>query len=201
MNELPPFLDDPADTQEEILKATYAALCTHGYSDITIQRIGDEFPKSKSLLYHHYDGKDDLLRELLDYMIDQAEEMIPWDQGTAAEERIDVIVDHMFGAEDIWGDVDFSRALVELRAQAAHDDQYREHFTRSDRFVRKAIESIVRSGVEDGSFQSVDPAQTAAMFQVMGTGTMTQRVTNDDPALEECRAEFERYVRDCLLAE
>jgi AcrR family transcriptional regulator len=201
MNELPPFLDDSADTQEEILKATYAALCKHGYSDITIQRIGDEFPKSKSLLYHHYDGKDDLLRELLDYMIEQAEEMIPWDQTTGAEERIDVIVDHMFGAEDIWGNENFSRALVELRAQAAHDDQYREHFTRSDRFVRKAIESIVRSGVEDGTFQAVDPAETAALFQVMGTGTMTQRVTNDDPALEECRSEFERYVRDCLLAE
>jgi AcrR family transcriptional regulator len=79
----PLFDDEPADTREAIMQATYRALRAHGYARLTIQRIGDEFPKSKSLLYHHYDGKDDLLLEFLSYMLD-------WRESLCAEPRLDV---------------------------------------------------------------------------------------------------------------
>lgn len=201
MTESAPFLENPESTREEILKATYKAFCKHGYSDITIQRIGDEFPKSKSLLYHHYDGKDELLQDFLEFMIDQAEEQLPLQTGEGADEHIETVVDRMFHSGAFLNDDDFSRAMVELRAQAAHDDQYREYFSRTDRFISKHVEYIIRSGIEQGHFQDVDPKETAAMFQVMFVGTTTQRVTSDEAILEDCRAEFERYVRECLLQE
>jgi AcrR family transcriptional regulator len=199
MDHSPPFLEDPESTRAEILRATYEAFCIHGYSGITIQRISDEFPKSKSLLYHHYDGKDDLLLEFLGFMLDQAEEQLPLQTGTRADDHIELIVDTMFMSGDILNDDDFSRAMVELRAEAAHDEQYREHFSRTDRFVSKHIEHVIRSGIEQEVFREVDPKETAALFQVMFVGTLTQRVTSDEPILENCRPEFERYVRECLL--
>ncbi|MEF8774483.1 MAG: helix-turn-helix domain-containing protein, partial [Halobacteriales archaeon] len=55
------FDADAEDTDEALMAATYRALCEHGYADLTIQQIGAEFEKSTSLLYHHYDGKDELL--------------------------------------------------------------------------------------------------------------------------------------------
>jgi len=94
---------------------------------------------------------------------------------------------------------DFAQALVELRTQAAHDEDYREYFTRSDRFVRKHIVHTIRSGIEQGVFQEVDPQETAALFQIVFSGTMTQRVTSNDDVFDDARAEFERYVRNCLL--
>jgi AcrR family transcriptional regulator len=201
MKQSAPFLENPESTREEILKATYEAFCKHGYSDITIQRISDEFPKSKSLLYHHYDGKDDLLLDFLDFMLDQAEEQLPLQTGEGADDHIELIVDRMFLSGEIMNSEDFSRAMVELRAQAAHDEQYREYFSRTDRFISKHVEYVIRSGIEQGVFQDVDPEKTAALFQVMFVGTTTQRVTSDESILEDCRAEFERYVRECLLEE
>ncbi|PSP70021.1 TetR/AcrR family transcriptional regulator, partial [Halobacteriales archaeon QH_9_66_26] len=59
------------DTQAAIMDATYRALCEHGYADLTIQTIADEFDKSKSLLYYHYDTKDEILIGLLDYLLGQ----------------------------------------------------------------------------------------------------------------------------------
>lgn len=199
MNGSAPFVGNPETTREEILKATYEAFCKHGYSGITIQRIGDEFPKSKSLLYHHYDGKDDLLLDFLDYMLDQAEEQLPVQTGESAEDHIELIIDTMFMSGDIMSDEDFPRAMVELRAEAAHDEQYREYFSRSDRFVTRHVEYILRSGIQQGVIRDIDPARTASLFQVMFVGTTTQRVTSDEDILEDCRAEFERYVRECLL--
>ena len=200
MNGVPPFLQEPEGTREEILKATYLALCKHGYSDLTIQRISDEFPKSKSLLYHHYDGKDDLLRDFLEFMLDRMDGLPPL-TGDTAEDHIESIVEETFPPADVADDDHFAQALVELRAQAAHDEQYREYFTRADRFIRKQVEHIIRSGIEEGVFQEVDPRETAALFVITFTGTLTQRVTSNDAGLEESRAEFERYVRELLLAD
>jgi AcrR family transcriptional regulator len=195
------FPDEPADTREAIMKATYDALCAHGYSDLTIQRIGDEFSKSKSLLYHHYDSKDELLLDFLEYMLDRLEERLPVHQAGGPEDHVRKIVERTFTLGDFVGDDDFSRALVELRAQAAHDEAYREHFTRSDAFVRKHIAYIIRSGIEEGVFRDVDPQETAALFQLVIVGSMTQRVTNDDDILTAAHDPFEQYVRECLLVD
>ncbi|ELZ53713.1 MULTISPECIES: TetR/AcrR family transcriptional regulator [Halorubrum] len=70
-----PFAE-PSDTRQAILGAAFRALCEHGYANVTIKRIGDEFDKSQSLVYHHYDGKDDLLLDLLEYLLDQFEASI-----------------------------------------------------------------------------------------------------------------------------
>ena len=43
--------DRSTDTQTAIMDATYRALCEHGYSNLTIDKIDAEFEKSKSLLY------------------------------------------------------------------------------------------------------------------------------------------------------
>ncbi|TKX70207.1 TetR/AcrR family transcriptional regulator [Halorubrum sp. SP9] len=77
-----PFAE-PSDTRQAILGAAFRALCEHGYADVTIQRIGDEFDKSPSLVYHHYDGKDDLLIDLMGYLLDEFEASIA--DGAAAE--------------------------------------------------------------------------------------------------------------------
>ena len=77
-----PFAE-PSNTRQAILGAAFRALCEHGYANVTIQRIGDEFDKSPSLVYHHYDGKDDLLIDLLGFLLDEFEASIA--DGAGAE--------------------------------------------------------------------------------------------------------------------
>lgn len=201
MNQPPSFLENPNDTREAIMRATYVALCEHGYSDLTIQRIGDEFSKSKSLLYHHYDSKDELLLDFLEFMLTQVEEQMPPYQDGGVDAHIEDIVEQTFTFGKASETDDFVRAILELRAQAAHDEDFRAYFTRSDQFVRKHVAHTIRSGIEQGVFREVSPTETAAFFQLVFAGTITQRVTTDDDVLGEARTEFERYVRECLLAD
>ncbi|MFB6189859.1 MAG: TetR/AcrR family transcriptional regulator [Halapricum sp.] len=197
----PPFLDEPSTTREEIMEATYHALCRHGYANLTIQQIADEFEKSKALLYHHYDSKDDLLLGFLDFMLDQYEEQIPYPQSESVTAYLDAILDRVLVAPFPEERRDFARAMVELRAQAAHDEEFRAHFTRSDQFFRKQIARIVREGIDQGVFEDADPQQTAAMIHSIIVGTTTQRVTTDEDLAEDVRAEVDRYLRACVLTD
>ncbi|WP_323190520.1 TetR/AcrR family transcriptional regulator [Halostella sp. PRR32] len=195
-----PFDDDPADTCTAIMQATYRALSEHGYTGLTIQRIGDEFDRSKSLLYHHYDGKDDLMLDFLAFMLDYHRETVSEWETDDPETELRSLVDHFFTRDR--EDDEFGAAMVELRAQAAHDEAYCDHFTRSDALFRDRIAETVAQGVEQGDFRAVDPEAVAEHLLTAIVGRTTRRTTADAAAaLESLRAELHRYIDDSLLAE
>ena len=195
------FADDPDSTREAIMAATYRALCRHGYADLTIQRIGDEFEKSKSLLYHHYDGKDALLVDFLRYMLERFEAEVGEHDESDALVRLRGVVDRTLPRTLDDERAEFSGAMFELRSQATQDAAYREQFTRSDRFLRERLATIVRDGVEQGVFRDVDPERTAAFLFATLNGAMLARTTADDDAVEAVRAELDAYVESHLLAD
>jgi AcrR family transcriptional regulator len=199
MTETPSFLEDPTDTRDAIMRATYLALCKHGYADLTIQRIADEFPKSKSLLYHHYDGKDDLLLDFLEFMLEHQRERIPAEPTGSADDHLNAILDRVFRTPIPDDYRDFSRAMVELRAQAAHDDNYRDHFTRSDEFFRGLLTRVIQSGIDEGVFRDVNTEEVAEFLLLTITGAMTKRVTTNNKAIETARDELDAYIRRRLL--
>jgi len=195
--------EDPESTREEILAAAYRALRAYGYAELTMERIGEEFDKSVSLVYHHYDGKDDLLLACLEFML--ADYRADTDDGAPSDPRaaMETLCDRLVLTDAPPDDERFVRALTELRGQAPHDDAYREYFTRSDRFFQDRIEAIVEAGVEQGAFRAVDPERTAGMIHTVLSGAFFRYTTADDdgwvPAVrEELRAYNERtlYVDD-----
>lgn len=196
--------DDPSDTHEEVMAATYRALCTHGYANLTIQRIADEFPKSKSLLYHHYDSKDDLLLEFLEFMLEGFESSVPAEEYGDAREHLQAILDHVLPPEAQLDEErrDFGSAMVELQAQAAHDEAYHEYFTTSSRFFHDRVATVVERGVEEGVFRDVDPDQVATLLMTTIDGTRFRRSTTDVAGtIPKLRAELETYLEACVYAE
>lgn len=190
------------DTEADIMEATYRALCKHGYSDLTIQRIGDEFEKSKSLLYHHYEGKDELLLDFLSSMLEEFEQGFECCKSDSnhPEKSLATVLDHSLDPVPDEEHFDFGQAMVELRAQAAHDMDYQEYFTKSDAVFCNQLTSIVADGVTDGIFRDVDPACAAEHIHTIIVGTMTRRATADDVDVEAIRNEVDEYVTRRLKA-
>ena len=206
-----PFAE-PADTRQAILGAAFHALCEHGYADLTIQRIGEEFDKSPSLVYHHYDGKDELLVDLLGFLLDGFEasvsegafDMVP-------RERLDTYVAATTDPNSIPGeygpDGRFMTAIVELRAQAATDDAYRDHFDRSDRVFGSFLERTVREAATevqegargeeraDATADPVPPAEVASALQTLAVGGMFRwTTTTDDEWADDTRRGIRRHL-------
>ena len=167
-----PFAE-PSNTREAILGAAFRALRKHGYASVTIQRIGDEFDKSPSLVYHHYDGKDDLLIDLMGFLLDAFEASVaagreadaaagggeatdlppgePFER--SAREQLDTYltaaVDPASLDETYAPDAQFVTVMTELRSQAANDEAYREHFDRSDRVFGEYLTRLVREAAAE----------------------------------------------------
>ncbi|WP_418284749.1 TetR/AcrR family transcriptional regulator [Halorubrum sp. DTA46] len=209
-----PFAE-PVDTRQAILGAAFRALCDHGYADLTISRIGEAFDKSPSLVYHHYDGKDELLVDLLGFLLDGFEASVGADEfDLSPRGRIDAYVsatlDPDSAADACTPDAEFIRAIVELRAQAASDEAYREHFDHSDRVFGAFLETAVREAAADVAgndgrgeqtlrgpedLDPVDPEEVAATLQTLATGGMLRWATTTDRAwVGPTRAGIDRYV-------
>lgn len=196
---------DSDDTEAALMAATYHALCEHGYADLTIEKIGEEFEKSTSLLYHHHEGKDDLLVEFLAYVLEQFEADVPFEDVDDHWAKLQGLLDYVLARPLDEDRRNFTSAMVELRAQAAHDSAYRAAFTRHDRFFHDRLATVVREGVEEGTFQDVDPEGVASLVQTTFNGAMTQRVTTDPDdggvAVDDVRRELESTLETRLLPE
>ena len=191
-------------TDDEIMDATFAALCEHGYADLTMQSIADEFGKSKSLLHYHYDSKEDLIVSFMEHLLkgfleefDDDSDADPLDQ---LLRMADIVVQ---GSGDGDGPDDVHMALLGLRAQAPYDEALRDQLVTNDRHIRDTIADIVRAGVEEGQFRDdVDPEQFAAVFRSAIEGAQSHDVIlGDDAPTETALSGIEELLIERLLVE
>lgn len=198
MSQESPTTDDPT---EAIMRATYCALCKHGYADLTMQNIADESDRSKSALHYHYGSKHELLLAFLDHLFERFTARIDVDDDDDPVERLDEFVAALFGSSD--GDDEageFGNAMMEIKAQAPYEDEFRRKLTEHDRYVVDAVREIIVDGVEAGQFRDVDVDETAAFFVTMIDGARTRRVTLGESS-ESIERRLRRYVEDQLFVE
>jgi AcrR family transcriptional regulator len=191
-------------TDDEIMDATFAALCEHGYADLTMQSIADEFGKSKSLLHYHYDSKEDLIVSFMEHLLEGFLEEFDDDSDADPVDQLlrmaDIVVR---GSGDGDGPDDDHMALLGLRAQAPYDEALRNQLVTNDRHIRDTIADIVRAGVEEGQFRDdVDPEQFAAVFRSAIEGAQSHDVIlGADAPTETALAGIEELLIERLLVE
>jgi AcrR family transcriptional regulator len=203
-----PFRGEPEDSREAIMRATYRALQEYGYAGLSIQRIADEAGLSKSTFYHHYDGKDDLLLSFLDFMLERSRQEIMAPRGDDALTELRAVVRLAVTGEPSCGEPledphgdDHAETFVELRAQAIHDEDYRDRITEIDAAFRDQVASVVRRGIEQGLFRDVDPDQVAELLVTVVMGGMIRRVTSASLPVDAVLEEADEYIERRLLAE
>jgi AcrR family transcriptional regulator len=178
-----------------------------------MSRIADRVDISKSVLYHHYDDKDTLLRELLDATLSvllessfrNAEEepvaslrrflslplseTLPGDGGREEEGT------RPGNAEGMQATVttEFAKTYVELRAQAAHDPEYRENFTKNEARLREQLVEVIERGVAEGQLREVDPETAGEYVLTVSQGLIFRRLTTNGVQVDRVRGELERY--------
>jgi AcrR family transcriptional regulator len=166
---------------DDIMRATWHALCATGYAELTMQAIADESEKSKAALHYHYDSKQDLLEAFLDHVTDRFFERLREAERETADDpaaRLSAVVDVALSSPDTDDLGDLQRALVELRAQAPHEPAYAERIRAADAEFRALLANILADGVESGAFQpDIDPERTAHTIAVFFDGGQLRQVS------------------------
>mgnify|MGYP002762521641 CR=1 FL=1 len=163
--------DSPSTPTDDIMCATYRALCRHGYADLTMQDIADEWEKSKPALHYHYDTKRGLLVAFLDHLFDSYTDRVADPEDGSPRERLHALV---------------AAALDPPRADTTrfHDE----------------IRGVVGSGVDSGAFRAdVDPDETATLLVTLVNGAHSRRIVlGDDAGVPEA---IRSFVADTLVAD
>ncbi|MDY7082800.1 MAG: TetR/AcrR family transcriptional regulator [Halobacteria archaeon] len=169
--------DASEDTEYEIMLATYKALSKHGYANLTMQDIADEFSKSKSLLHYYYDTKHDLFIAYLDYLHDEFKrETEKFEEGDPVE-RLGSLIDILLHEPSEYED--FHLSLLELKTQAPHDDEIRDRMVDFELYIRQLITGIIQDGIDEGVFRDVDPNSVAVLMINAMHGARVQEATQD----------------------
>jgi len=189
-----------ADPNEEIMRATYRALQEHGYADLTIKRIAEEYGKSTAAIHYHYDTKDDLLAAFLDYILDQFQNTVHEVETTDPEQRLDLLLDKLL--VDAQDHLDLLVAILEMRSQAPYKEAFRERFQQNDEYVRYMLSTVIDQGIQDGVFNDVDAEHAARALMTIVDGGRTRAVVFDEEAsLATARQTAEEYVTAVLAVE
>ncbi|MFC6613943.1 TetR/AcrR family transcriptional regulator [Halopenitus salinus] len=184
--------------EEEIMRATYRALCEYGYADLTMKRIAEEYGKSTAAIHYHYDTKDDLLVAFLEFILDHLKAAVHEVETTDPRTRLDHLLDQLLVVpEDHY---DLLVAMLEMRGQAPYNETFRERFERNDEYVRYMLETVIDQGREEGVFCDADAEHVARGLATIVDGARTRAVTFEDArVLETARRTADEYVRAMLL--
>ncbi|WP_284011604.1 TetR/AcrR family transcriptional regulator [Haloarcula pelagica] len=196
----PLFADKTDETKTAILKATFTALAEHGYADLTIDRISEHFPKSEGLVFYHYDGKDEVLLDLLDYLLERFVQIgMPVPDDGDPETQLRSLFDQVIPQDNEQQARDYEIVLTELRMQAAQDKKFREQIDRSQNIFRDRVKEIVQNGIESGDFRDIDPDMVADFLTALFSGEIFERVTTG--ATRSIRSEIDSYIDYRLLTD
>jgi len=174
--------DRPADdaepaAREEIMRATYEALCERGYADLRMRDIAARTARSKSTLHYHFDSKHDLLVAFLEWLYDEFEADLAAVDGDSPGERLRGVVRTAYHGDDD-GREELRVAILEIESQAPYDDEFRSCLRRFDRLLHDVVRSNVEEGKETGRFRAdVDPDAVATFVATALTGAHNRRVS------------------------
>lgn len=192
------------DTDDAIMEATLQAVCRHGFADLTMQDIADEFEKSKSLLHYHYDTKEDLLVAFLEHLVDEFEAYLNRldDAESPPEERLREYIDGFTLDPEETERASLHLALLELRSQAQWNDRFRDQFRRSDRMARRAFADLIEEGQRTGRFdRDADAGALARLLFATMDGARARQLTLGEDGYADAVATtlFETVIEPLLV--
>lgn len=206
-----------AETRKSIMEATHRALCKHGYANLSIQKIADEFDMTSAVLHYHYDTKENLLTAFLEYLLDAFASQFDIEGIEDPRDRLLALIDALLvvlvGINDSdrpidhaddhpsFGGEELSMALLELRAQAGRSEAFSEQFTINYDYAWELMVATIDEGIEQGVFRDIDSEQVATLLLTTMLGGRAYHVslTHDDVAPTARNALVDLVLNDLLV--
>lgn len=192
--------DGEDETRQQIMRATYHALCKQGYANLTTQDIADETETSKSLLHYHYDTKEDLLLAFIDSLIGWIGDRLAETETEEPEARLLEFIDRFVINPNETRRETFAQALLELRLQAVHNPDFRVKLAAHYEGNVATVAGIISDGIEADVFRPVDATVVGeAIYTSMVGARMYQVTLGSDEVTRRMRDTLEKFVVENLV--
>lgn len=189
------------ETRQRILDSAYRAFARLGYGQATVEDILAEAGISRGAFYHHFRGKEELLKGLLS---DHTREFDQMTVAVAAASSLREVIDTFVA---VWighftSDPDFAPLSLEFRVQATREAWAREFLAGFHRQVRGLIAGVLRMAQNAGIARTdldVEPAATM-LFGLMDGICLEWAVDPEGVDLEKLRPRVVDVIERFILA-
>lgn len=154
------------EVKSDILVATYIGITEHGYADFTVNHIANEIPNSKAIIYYYYDGKDEIIYDLLEHLQMEIDKRM---ESYISKDASDCSLAFLNGIFPSILDGDeksihrMIRAYILLRVQIPNS-KWGDGFENPDKYIRERLANIIRSNIGNGSGMSSSESHRIAAF-------------------------------------
>jgi len=165
------------ETEYEVMEATREELGQGGLSGLTLDRVAERADEGETV-YEYYDSAVELATAFVEYERDRFEEFL---MVTADEPdlRLRALLDVTVDLVDIEDD-DLVPAYLEMYAMATEHERLREALLKFDAAIREALTETIRDGIEDGTFEEVDPQAAADMIFAAHMSTFLRKAVGGE---------------------
>ena len=177
--------------RKQIVDTAIAIIANRGYSQASLSEIAREAGCSKGVISYHFEGKEELVEEILSRLIREPAAFIKErvDAKRTALEKLRGYVeanfeymqthrDHYVALVDLWGSRGWSEGRNRFDADAYGPS-------------RSYLSHIFQSGEEDGEFRRLPGATMSSVIQAAIDGVMLQWVFDHEAIdLDACKAQI-----------
>lgn len=173
-------------SREHVLQAAIDTLAAKGYAHTSVGDIAERAGMSKGSVHYHFESKDDLIAHVLHACIARigAPVRAAWERpGVSSTERIAGAIGSLRETRESLAPE--LRVLVDLMAQAVHDDHLRGPIAAAMRQEREALLEALRESIAElGMVPVVPPELILRLLMAMLDGLVLHRLF-DPPTPEE----------------
>ena len=176
------------ETRARILESAIKLFSTNGYNKASVDNICADAGVSKGAFYHHFESKQDLFLALLDGWLKNIDNAIEASKDKTAPETFMQMTEafpYIFATAG-----EGLPMFLEFWLQASRDKKIWEASVAPYRRYHKYFTSLIKKGVDEGSFVELDPELTARMIISTAMGLLLQSLM--DPR----GAKWEKVARD-----
>lgn len=183
--------------KQELIMVAFKLFMIKGYENTSIQDIIKTAEISKGAMYHYFSSKEDILDDVLNYIIDSdIKRFTPLlnDSNHSALEKLTSLMSHE--PSEIPEQVQEANEYIEARPVSIFDYRAREL---SKKRSMPVLTEIIKQGVESGEFHTQYPEEMTAFIYASGQ-EMETWFTNDldKPAILEKVTTFIGLMEYCL---
>jgi AcrR family transcriptional regulator len=182
------------ETRTQLMNSAIKLFSNRGFNAASVDDICKEAGVSKGAFYHHFESKQSLFLALLDGWLHNIDSAIEASREKSAPETFLQITEafpFIFGSAG-----EHLPMFLEFWLQASRDDLIWQASIAPYRRYHNYFTSLIKKGVDEGSFVEVDPELTARMIVSMAMGLLLQSLLDPKGAKWEATA---RAITDMML--
>jgi AcrR family transcriptional regulator len=160
------------ETRTKIIDAAIKLFSTRGFNAASVDDICKEAGISKGAFYHHFESKQALFLALLDGWLETIDAAIEASKDKTVPETFIQITEafpYIFATAG-----EGLPMFLEFWLQASRDEEIWQASIAPYRRYHKHFTSLIKKGVDEGSFIKVDPELTARTIVSMAMGLLLQ---------------------------